>query len=48
VLLIFGWTGGKALVETSYSGAKEKVHSKKKRGDEAVPDDASVAGTTSP
>ena len=26
VLLIFGWTGGKALVATSYGGAKEKVH----------------------
>ena len=31
VLLIFGWTGGKALVSTSYSGAKEKVHKPKTR-----------------
>jgi uncharacterized membrane protein YbhN (UPF0104 family) len=29
VLLIFGWTGGKALVASSYSGAKEKVHKPK-------------------
>jgi uncharacterized membrane protein YbhN (UPF0104 family) len=48
VLLIFGWTGGKALVETSYSGAKEKVHSKKKGADDAGPGDTSGAGTTSP
>ena len=25
VLLVFGWTGGKGLVEESYTGAKEKV-----------------------
>jgi uncharacterized membrane protein YbhN (UPF0104 family) len=51
VLLIFGWTGGKALIGTSYSGAKEKVHSKKKKQDPdeaAPPGDGSVAGTTSP
>jgi uncharacterized membrane protein YbhN (UPF0104 family) len=49
VLLIFGWTGGKALVESSYSGAKEKVHSKKQNGDEAAPaDEGSVGETPSP
>jgi len=32
VLLIFGWTGGKALVGNSYGGAKEKAHRKKKTG----------------
>ena len=36
VLLIFGWTGGKALVSTSYSGAKEKVHKKKHDKSEAT------------
>ena len=36
VLLIFGWTGGKALVSTSYSGAKEKVHKKKHDKPEAT------------
>ena len=36
VLLIFGWTGGKALVSTSYSGAKEKVHKPKHDEPEAT------------
>ena len=36
VLLIFGWTGGKALVATSYSGAKEKVHRPKHDEPEAT------------
>lgn len=30
VLLIFGWTGGKSLVEQSYHGAKEQAAEKKK------------------
>jgi uncharacterized membrane protein YbhN (UPF0104 family) len=30
VLLVFGWTGGKALVEQSYHGAKEQAAEKKK------------------
>ena len=29
VILVFGWTGGKALVGSSYTGAKEKVHKPK-------------------
>ena len=31
-----GWTGGKALVSTSYSGAKEKVHKPKPDEHEAT------------
>ena len=30
VLLVFGWTGGKSLVEQSYHGAKEQAAEKKK------------------
>lgn len=37
VLAVFGWTGGKALVESSYSGAKDKVQKKK-------PDDGTSGG----
>lgn len=29
VILVFGWTGGKGLVEESYAGAKEKVQEKR-------------------
>lgn len=29
VVVVFGWTGGKALVESSYKGAKTKVHTKR-------------------
>jgi uncharacterized membrane protein YbhN (UPF0104 family) len=32
VVLVFGWSGGKILVESSYAGAKEKVHRKKESG----------------
>jgi uncharacterized membrane protein YbhN (UPF0104 family) len=34
VIVIFGWTGGRALVHDSYAGAKEKVH--KKKGNDAT------------
>jgi uncharacterized membrane protein YbhN (UPF0104 family) len=42
VVLVFGWTGGKALVEDSYAGAKKKVHKKKdkKNGDDESGDEA--------
>jgi hypothetical protein len=29
VVLVFGWTGGRALVTTSYAGAKEQVAEQK-------------------
>ena len=32
VLLIFGWTGGKALVSTSYSGAKKRCTNRSTTG----------------
>jgi uncharacterized membrane protein YbhN (UPF0104 family) len=49
VLLIFGWTGGKALVESSYSGAKKKVHGKKHGADaDASAEEQSVSGATPP
>jgi uncharacterized membrane protein YbhN (UPF0104 family) len=43
VLVVFGWTGGKALVESSYSGAKKKVHAKKADSGEAARADGGSA-----
>jgi hypothetical protein len=48
VLLVFGWTGGKALVQISTAG-RRIGHAKKHEADEAATaDEGSVGGTMSP